>query len=995
MFKEILFWKDWNPLFKSIYFFLLTLFVASVVFYLFGWMHPHESIIPWQTINYIDRKAYPLFEMSNGIFSIPVENYSYYVTQNFRASTLLVNFDAVNFFCIITLLIYVFLFAVITYFKGWWYYIANTLIIVTLTGLRLDLFMVFGDVRNFFVMFVIASSVGLNVFYHFKKPQTPFLIRLLSYLMLFSAYALIIVKGSTIQNPQLYLTNYGLFAPLIITLVFTVLVSFDVEYIFLYFTTSSKSVNPRSNTYNFMGITFLYVANILFTLLRRMRIIDWDLYYFDEYLMLALATLAGFWVYRRRLEASGNMLQFQPFGAFFYLLLAALTWATIGYAHATSNLSIIRSIREVILFSHFGIGLMFLIYVSYSYTVDINRNLPVYEIVLRASKAPIHYIRLGGLMIMIGLISTNHNLTMDYLISGYYSNIADVYMQEKDYPLAAQYYHKVAETKEFDFKRTLGMAAIAEAYDKNEEAITFYSNLHQSFDCEQSYVNEAHLYDKEGNFFKSLGVLKDGLAKYPHSPQILVNIGNIFSKTKLNDSAYYYYELAEKHPESAEIAKTNKISLAIAFSHEMPQEAVSVASKHTPLAINALAYRNIRGLKADSPYDAQPHKDEFWMYHVNYIGNDIYNKDTTLFNKNTRALLKKDTADQYTEQVLYVNALYKFVRQDVNMAMTDLYNLKNGYLDNASNYANVLGIISLAQKQAPKALEYFKECYNMRNPVGGMNALIALNDMGQAATTKEYADQLLTSSDASIRDFAKEIIKYDHAPQIPQNEEEIIKHININKKSLSSTQLLALANKLTDKGLQLTAYLLVQTELIDRGEFELAKALNLNGLNVAQMSYKANLNALRILLYDQKYDELIAAIPATKLNIEDVPFKSYLLSVAYLQKKDSNKAQTEISKMLEALPLYTEAVLLGANFYEHKGNIDKAYEICANAITVNNSNAEVKMKLCLLSIPKGLGTFVEKQLEELRFELPADRYKVFKAQYDAAQEQYNAAFKWQ
>jgi hypothetical protein len=60
MFKEVLFWKDWNPLFKSIYFFLLVLFVASVVFFLYGYTHPFESIIPWQTINYIDKKAYSI-----------------------------------------------------------------------------------------------------------------------------------------------------------------------------------------------------------------------------------------------------------------------------------------------------------------------------------------------------------------------------------------------------------------------------------------------------------------------------------------------------------------------------------------------------------------------------------------------------------------------------------------------------------------------------------------------------------------------------------------------------------------------------------------------------------------------------------------------------------------------------------------------------------------------------------------------------------------------
>lgn len=994
MFKEVLFWKDWNPLFKGIYFFLLVVFIASAVFFSYGYTHPFESIIPWQTINYIDKKAYSIFDISGGIFSIPIENYAYYVTQNYRASTLLVNFDAVNFFCIIMMIIYVFLFTVISYFKSWWYYLAKTLIIVSIAGLRLDLFMVYGDVRNMFVLFVLLSSVGLNVFFHFKRTETTFIVRLLSYFMLFTAYALIIANGSSIQNQQLYLTNYGLFAPLFVTLVFIILVAFDVEFMFLYFTTISKSVNPRSNTYNFMGISILYISNILLTLLRRLGVIDWDLFYFDEYLMLGLATLAGFWVYRRRLEATGSVIPFQPFGAFFYLLLASLTWATIGYAHATSNLSIIRAIREIILFSHFGIGFIFIIYVLYAYTVDLNKNLPVHDAVLRTSKGPIHYIRLGGLMIFIGLISTNYNLALDYLFAGYYSNIADVYMHERNYPLATQYYNKVAENKEFDFKRTLGMAAISEAYEKNEEAIKYYSNLHISFDCPQSYANEAYLYEKEGNFFMSLSVLKEGLAKYPKQAQLYLDLGNIFSKTKLPDSAYYYYALAEQNTDCSFIAKTNKISLAINNGFDLADSSLTLESTHTPLAINQLAYHNLKQIPYKAKYTDVKEKDEFWIYQVNFISNDIYNKDTALLNPNTRFLLQKDsTLHQYTEQLTYANALYAFARQEVNTAMTDIYRLKNFYPDNASSYANTLGIMTLVQKQADKAFEYFNESYEDRNPVGGMNALIALVEKKNKDEILTYSEKLINSTESSVRGFTKEITQYVNAP-IPTNAEELIKYLNINKKRLSGSELLKLANSITDKGLQLTAYLLVQTEFIDRKDFELAKSINLNGLNVAQMSYKANLNALFILLNDKNYDEILKNIDQTKLNVEDQALKNYFRVLAFAGKGDTSKVKAYMGKMLESLPLYTDALLFAISYYESRGNIDKAYEVCANAITINNFNSQVKMKLCLLSVPKGLGAFVDKQLEELKHELSNEQYTEFMKKYTEAVNKQNEGFQW-
>ncbi|HTF82052.1 MAG TPA: hypothetical protein VL947_10015, partial [Cytophagales bacterium] len=230
--------------------------------------------------------------------------------------------------------------------------------------------------------------------------------------------------------------------------------------------------------------------------------------------------------------------------------------------------------------------------------------------------------------------------------------------------------------------------------------------------------------------------------------------------------------------------------------------------------------------------------------------------------------------------------------------------------------------------------------------------------------------------------------------QVPLEPEALVKHLNINIKRLSSAELLHIANSITDKGMQLTAYLIVQNELVERKEYELAQAINLNGMNVAHMSYKANLNSLYILLGQKNYELLLTNLEATKLNTEDLAFKYYLKAIAQISKGDTASAHKSIDQMLEALPLYTEAILLAIDYYEKRGNIDKAYEISANALTINHHNTAVKIKLCLLSVPKGLAPFVDKQLEELKYELSAQDYTAFKAKYDAEVSAQDAKFKW-
>ncbi|MFN8436563.1 MAG: hypothetical protein U0V72_02900 [Cytophagales bacterium] len=992
MLNEILFWKNWNKLFKNIYFFLLGLFVCSLVFFLYGLIQVEEISTPWQTVNYIDKKSYSYLDISMGVFNIPLENFTYFITQHYKAAPLQLHINLINIFFTLFVLVFIFLTSIISYFKRWWFYFANTLIILTIVGLRLDLFMVFGDTKNIFTIATLICFVGVGYFFHAIKPQTPFVQRLLVNLFLVTVFAVCLNLGTKLPYPQLYLSNYGLFAPIFICIVFTALVAFDVEYIFLYITTVSKSTNPKNNTFNFIAISVLYLGNLLLTVLKKMNVIDWDLFYLDEYFILFIATIAGFWVYRRRLEATGSVIAFQPFGAMFYVLMATLAWACIGYVQISDNVSLTKALKELILFIHFGFGLSFVIFLLYNYTVYLNQNLPVFAVIFNAEKGPIHYMRIGGLIVSISLITNNYNLAYKYLMAGYYSNIADVYMYEKDYGLATQYYNKVAEYKDYDYKRNMGMANIAENNEDYENALKFYENIHYSFDCKQAYINEAFIYDKQGNFLKSLDVLKEGNKKYPNSPEFFINIGYIFSKTKLYDSSLYYYKLAEKFTESEKMAKTNILGLAISKNiNEILDENIENLD-YLPYSINYIAVKNIKGEACNLNYKNEVDNDAFWMYHINYQGNKLSKKDTSVLNKNTKILLAQDSLDDHKEDLIYANAIYNFEKSNINKAMTDMYYLKNYYTSESGVYANSLGIISLVQKQPKLAFEYFKESYADRYNVGGLNGLIALTEFKDLIARKDFLDVLINNTDVTVRDFTSEIAKFSNANLTFTNPEDIIKYININKKYISDNDLVGLISKIENPSYRLTASLLVQTELIARKSYSLAETIKLDGMNVAQMSYKANLNQLYILANKGEFEKIWKVIDETKLNKEDEVYRKYFKILAANGLKNFKFVNSHLEELVESLPLYSESVLFAVNYLENSNQKDKAYDLASKCLTINPGNLELKKKTCLLAVYKGLGMYLDKQLEELRLELPSNEYLEFKKKFDLAEQKQNAIF---
>ena len=64
----------------------------------------------------------------------------------------------------------------------------------------------------------------------------------------------------------------------------------------------------------------------------------------------------------------------------------------------------------------------------------------------------------------------------------------------------------------------------------------------------------------ENLFFDAIFNLRKGLTTFPKSGELQNNLGFLYSRTAIADSAYYYLELARQHVKEKEVTESNLLA---------------------------------------------------------------------------------------------------------------------------------------------------------------------------------------------------------------------------------------------------------------------------------------------------------------------------------------------------------------------------------------------------------------------------------------------------
>lgn len=756
------FWKLWRNEYRNTWYALAGLFIASLLFLWYSYFTGTDNVIQW--LKFQDQKTVETvshsFEVGNFEFSVPIESYLTY--EYFNGTILTPNTTILHIFILCLTLASVVLFAVITTLKRFWYIVGTGLFILFLVSLRFEVLHLFGLTGQWTTIAVIIVYTAVSFYFNAFNTSAQFVLRLGILLFITLVLAILIYFFSGVPYPFLHLAVTGYIPGMVLSVIFIMMVAHEIIASFVYLTsqgsTSSKSLR------HFMIISTIYIVNLILAYMHEAGIIQWDFLYINLYLLITVSAVLGVWGYRQREPMYSNITSFHPFGAYFIISLGTIAISTIGLLLGSANDPALKVIRDLIIFSHLGFGIVFIMYVISNFIMMMAENMNVYKVLYNPNRMPYFTYRLAGFIAMLAFVFySNWHEYVYHSSSGFYNNLGDLYEVMEKHGLAEAYYQ---QGRAYGFQNHHSNYAIGylEGRKNNlEQAHYHYQMASDKRPTEYSVVNSGNLYLFEDRYFNAIFSFKDALKKFPDSGPIKNNLGYSYARIHLIDSAVMMLEAARQQSVSKETAEMN--FLAFAGQEYLPVNADSLigafntASKGT--ISNAVTVATLQRQSFSLPVNPLE-KKTLNLFSATLLNNYVVNKlkslDTTFIHE-AYSIASDSLNEDYSEAIKATLAQAFYHQSNVNKAFQILAEL--AYLSQTmqGKYNYVMGLWALEQGNATLAAECFEYAVEYSYKEASIYSAIALAEAHQQENALVAADSLLKSSDENEQEIGRQLRK--------------------------------------------------------------------------------------------------------------------------------------------------------------------------------------------------------------------------------------------
>jgi hypothetical protein len=936
-----------------------------------------DAVIHWQKI--YDQKPIETvahtFRVGNFEFSIPIE--SYLTFEYFNGSRLIPNTTASYFFVLVLSLASVLLLTVITTFKKFWYFVGMGLFILFIVSLRLDVLRIFGFFNQWTTVCVLIVY-GLTSFWFNAFSSANFTTRILSFSSITAIFALLIYFFAKVPSPFLHLSVTGYIPGLILTIIFTIMVAHEILASFVYLTsqgsTSSKSLN------HFLIISVVYLTNIILAYMHEAGVIQWNFLYINLYLLFSVSAVLGVWGYRQRENLYEEITFFNPFGAYFIIGLGSIAFATIGMLLGTANDPALKVIRDFIIFSHLGFGLIFMIYIFSNFIVMMAENLNVYKVLYQPNRMPYFTYRFAGFIAMLAFVFySNWHEYVFHASAGFYNNLGDLYTVLEDDAFAEAHYEQ-GRSLAFQNHRSNYVIGYQEAQKGNFEKAHYYYELANSKrPSEYSMVNEGNLFITEEKFFKGLFSFKNALHTFPSSGVIKNNLGYTYAKIHMVDSALLMFDQARQQNQSKEAAELN--FAALVAQEYLPVKGDSLTrlfkTQSNGVISNALVIAITQNQRFVS--DINPFKEkELNLFSAtmlnNYIVNKIKEADTTFTNQAYQ--IATDSVNADFSEALKASLAYAFYHQNnVSQGLEILGELAYVTQSRQGKYNYIMGLWALEQGNPDLAVQSFEYAVEYSYKEAKAYKAIALAESHQLQQAIIATDTLIQSKNQDEQEIGKKLKKV-----LTITASEIIEQTDVEKYQFcryrlglkDSTQFYRLANTIQDVNLKAQAILDWSQRQFDNGNtisaigtFNKLDGLKLTDKNLFDRMQHFELELLasrgQLRLLAEKINEGITFSKAQELE--------KLLYTAMLSEAsgDTVLASKNYSVLATYNPFYEEGIIAAARYFKgHSKDTFKAYNILTNAMHVNRKSVRLLTAYMAEAARMGFDNYVADAEAELQ-----------------------------
>ena len=689
------FWSEWPTPLKRILFLFSSAFFLSAIYILYADLQGINNILDWQIIGQRTTIPIALHEVQLGNLTLQLLGSNSIISETYIGGPIQINQVANYSFLILLAGIITLGTTSITYLSKVWFMIMNLIFVIMLWYFQLNKLLVFGfDDTTTFIL-ITVSYLGLSYYINKLRPDKDFVFRILAFCGLTIGWSVIIGVFSEIQHPFILLVANGFIIPFLIGLVFIMMVSHEILHLVL-IAISRPGVISGNNLTRFTVFSLIYLVNITLLLLHDTNTISLNFFYLNPYVLMVISSILGLWGLQTRKELFKSVQQF-PILVFMYLVMALCCFGSVFYFLGNANDPILQVIKDVIIYSHFGFGVIFFIYVISNFMGMLQANMAIEKIVYKPRNMPHFTFRFAGAMIVLGFaLKENIEIPLYQTISGQYNNLGDYHMISNDFEQASEAYK---EGKIYGYMNHKSNYALGKLYEVRNpsEAVEHYSNAVQARPSEMAYINLSSLWSKTGDLFNSLFILSDGQAQFQKSAAILNNKGHLLEKLNILDSAIIYYD-ASFRSQGIEEPITNYLGLLA--NNSISLDADSIRSYYNSessmvVATNSFALQNTLDQRTLSALSV-PDETVLNMYSSSFLTNYLVNQypylDSVFLFKQEK-IASNGLNSPYEEEIRYNLAVVLYLKGHVNKAIEILENLVVQGTPDQGKFQFTLGVI--------------------------------------------------------------------------------------------------------------------------------------------------------------------------------------------------------------------------------------------------------------------------------------------------------------
>jgi tetratricopeptide (TPR) repeat protein len=559
--KEFFFWRVWTGSERGMAIGGFLVILAALVFFAVHIIDPLGNVVRWDVLSELSTldTVVDVLRLDQWQYGVAVP--SHLVTEQFVASTMQTDFLLAQVFLVLALIGLSFVLAALTTLSRFWYLGSMIAFILLLASARLETLGVLGEGSRALFIIAVTGLGGLSYYFHAFRSDLGVAVRFGGILCVLAGLALLVGFLSPVKFPVLTIVAYSEPFWLILTTLFLLIIATEIIAGFVWLSTSNRAGRGGSGLTQFLVISILYLLSLLLTYLRNTRQIDWDLSLISPVFLCVVSGLLGIWGFKRRADSTGSMLPFRSTAVWLYIGLLIISAAFGAYIAGTANDPVLEVLEDLTINSQLGMGIVFLFYVLVNFYQPMKQGLAVHKVLYRPFRFGLTQTRVFGLVGVIIFFAMQRLYPVYQSVAGYFNGLGDLYTNNESYTLAEQYY-KMALQQDFqNHKSNYALASLALIQgDHNAAAFYFRQSLVKTPSA-QAYAGLTNVLMQENLFFDAVYGLQEGIRKFPKSGELLNNLGMLYAKTNVADSAYYYLHNAERFANKPEVPATNLLAI--------------------------------------------------------------------------------------------------------------------------------------------------------------------------------------------------------------------------------------------------------------------------------------------------------------------------------------------------------------------------------------------------------------------------------------------------